>query len=209
MITRRLRPIGWVAGVACAALSFYLVSLQVAAERTALEGTERRIEHTHREIRRLETEFSARASLRQLEEYNNEVLALAAPKMGQYVPSGVQLAAYAPDMGGDIGQPAATTALASAEAAPVPANRPTFRPAVVQDVRTDGAPVIPAAKAAAPLIQTVAMIEPAPAPMAQAQLNQAQSKKPARIPVVQKVALLDDASLREIARAAAREAKAR
>jgi hypothetical protein len=200
MITQRLRPIGWVAGVAGAALSFYLISLQVAAERTALESAERRIEHTQRDIRRLETEFSARASLRQLEEYNNEVLALAAPKVGQYVPSGVQLAAYAPDMGGDIGQPAAKTALASAEAAPAPANRPTFRPAVVQDARTDGAPVVPAVRTPA-LIQTVAMIEPAPAPMTKA--------KPARTPVVQKVALLDDASLGEIARAAAREAKKR
>jgi hypothetical protein len=202
MIARRLRPIGWVAGVAGAALSFYLVSLQVAAERTALEGAERRIEHTQREIRRLETEFSARASLRQLEEYNNEVLALAAPKVGQYVPSGVQLVAYAPDAGGDIGQPAATTALASAEAAPAPGNRPTFRPAVVQDARTDGAPVIPAVKAP-PLIQAVAMIQPAPTAMTKPKA------KAAKVPVVQKVALLDDASLTEIARAAAKEAKAR
>ncbi|MBA2918655.1 hypothetical protein GON01_12180 [Sphingomonas sp. MAH-20] len=204
MITRRLRPIGWVAGVAGAALSFYLVSLQVAAERAALESVEHRIAVTQRDIRRLETEFSARASLRQLEEYNNEVLALAAPKVGQYVPSGVQLAAYAPDAGGDIGQPVASTALASAEAAPPPANRPTFRPAVVQDARTDGAPVIPAVKAP-PLIQTVAMIEPAPAPMAKPKAQ----AKPARTPVVQKVALLDDASIGEIARAAAKEAKGR
>jgi hypothetical protein len=203
MITRRLRPIGWVAGVACAALSFYLVSLQVAAERTALESVERKIAVTHRQIRQLETEFSARASLRQLEEYNNEVLALAAPKVGQYVPSGVQLAAYSPAEGGDIGKPAATTALASAEAAPAPANRPTFRPAVVQDVRTDGAPVIPAVKTP-PLIQTVAMIEPVPSPAAKSK-----PKPAARTPVVQKVALLDDASMTDIARAAAKEAKAR
>jgi len=200
MITRRLRPIGWVAGVAVAALIFYLISLQVAAERTALEGVERRIELTHRDIRRLETEFSARASLRQLEEYNDEVLALAAPKVGQYVPSGVQLVAYAPDAGGDIGQPVATTALASAEAAPAPANRPTFRPAVVRDARTDGAPVIPAVKTP-PLIQTVAMIEPVASAPAKPKA------KPARTPVVQKVALLDDASMTEIARAAAKEAK--
>jgi hypothetical protein len=201
MITRRLRPIGWVAGVAGAALGFYLVSLQVAAERTALEGVEHRIAITHRDIRRLETEFSARASLRQLEEYNNEVLALAAPKVGQYVPSGVQLAAYSPDAGGDIGQPAATTALASAEATPAPANRPAFRQAVVQDIRSDGAPVIPAARTPA-LIQTVAMIGPVAAV--------APNPRPAaRTPVVQKVALLDDASIGEIARAAAREAKTR
>jgi hypothetical protein len=201
MSTRRLRPIGWVAGVAGAALGFYLVSLQVAAERTALEGVERRIAVTHREIRQLETEFSARASLRQLEAYNNEVLALSAPKVGQYVSSGVQLASYSPAEGGDIGKPAASTALASAEAAPAPANRPTFKPAVVQDIRSDGAPVIPAIKTP-PLIQTVAMIEPVPAPA-----SKPRAKPAAKVPVVQKVALLDDSSMTEITRAAAKEAK--
>src|SRR3954469_2504512 len=128
MITRRLRPIGWVAGVAGAALSFYLVSLQVAAERTALETTERKIAMTHQQIRQLETEFSARASLHQLEAYNNEVLALSAPKVGQYLSSGVPLASYSPSESGD--KLAGSTALASAEAAPAPANRPTFKPAV-------------------------------------------------------------------------------
>lgn len=201
MITRRLRPIGWVAGVAGAALSFYLVSLQVAAERTALEGVEHRIVQTQRDIRTLETEFGARASLHQLESYNHEVLALAAPKVGQYVSSGVQLASYAPAEGGDIGKPAASTALASAEVTPAPANRPTLKPAVLQDVKIEGAPVIPAVRRP-PLIQTVAMIEPIESPAA---------KPPpkARTPVVEKVALLDDAALGEIARKAAREAKAR
>jgi hypothetical protein len=201
MIARRLRPIGWVAGVAGAALSFYLVSLQVAAERTALEGVEHRIAVTHRDIRQLETEFSARASLRQLEAYNNEVLALSAPKVGQYLTSDVQLASYSPAEGSDIGKPAASTALASAEAAPAPANRPTFKPAVVQDTRTDGAPVIPAVKTP-PLIQTVAMIEPVQAPA-----SKPRPKPAAKVPVVQKVALLDDASMTEIARTAAKEAK--
>jgi hypothetical protein len=201
MSTRRLRPIGWVAGVAGAALGFYLVSLQVAAERTALEGVEHRIAVTHRQIRQLETEFSARASLRQLEAYNNEVLALSAPKVGQYVSSGVQLASYSPAEGGDIGKPAGSTALASAEAAPAPANRPTFKPAVVQDIRSDGAPVIPAIKTP-PLIQTVAMIEPVPAPA-----SKPRAKPAAKVPVVQKVALLDDSSMTEITRAAAKEAK--
>ncbi|GAO39471.1 hypothetical protein SCH01S_32_00080 [Sphingomonas changbaiensis NBRC 104936] len=205
MITRRMRPIGWVAGVASAALGFYLVSLQVAAERNALEGVERKIAVTHRDIRRLETEFSARASLRQLEDYNNEVLALAAPKVGQYVPSGVQLASYSPAEGGDIGRPAATTALASAEAAPAPANRPTFKPAVVRDVGADGVPVIPAVKSP-PLIQTVAMIAPVEAPVATPAVK-SRSKPAARVPVVQKVALLDDSSMTDIARAAAKEAK--
>lgn len=209
MITQRLRPIGWVAGVAAAALGFYLVSLQVAAERAALEGVEGRIALTQRQIRTLETEFSARASLRQLEAYNQEVLALAAPKVAQYVANEVQLASYSPADGGGIGRPAASTALASAEAAPVPANRPTFRPAVVEDVKAQNAPVVPAMRRA-PLIQTVAMIQPADvAPLRAAAPAPVKAKPTARTPISQKVALLDDAAMAEIARTAAKEAKAR
>ena len=213
MITHRLRPIGWVAGVACAALSFYLVSLQVASERAALESVEGRIALTQRQIRTLETEFSARASLRQLESYNQDVLALAAPKVGQYLTNEVQLASYSPGEGGVPGQPAASTALASAQAAPAPANRPTFKPAVVEDVKSQNAPVVPAARRA-PLIQTVAMIQPvnilpqqfaAPAPAP----APAKAKPAAKTPISQKVALLDDSSMADIARSAAREAKAK
>ena len=205
MITRRLRPIGWVAGVAGAALCFYLVSLQVAAERTALESVERAITRTQRDIRNLETEFSARASLRQLEAYNNEVLALAAPKVGQYLTSEVQLASYAPSDGDAIGKPAASTALASAQsepAAPVAAGRPSFKPAVVTDAKDQGAPVIPALKRS-PLIQTVAMVEPIET------TPSARPRPPAKVSTAGKVALLDDASMSDIARAAAKEAKAR
>ena len=205
MITRRLRPIGWVAGVAGAALCFYLVSLQVAAERTALESVERAITRTQRDIRNLETEFSARASLRQLEAYNNEVLALAAPKVGQYLTSEVQLASYAPSDGDAIGKPAASTALASAQsepAAPVAAGRPSFKPAVVTAAKDQGAPVIPALKRS-PLIQTVAMVEPIET------TPSARPRPPAKVSTAGKVALLDDASMSDIARAAAKEAKAR
>lgn len=192
MIAQRMRPIGWVAGVAGAALSFYLVSLQVAATRGALESAERKIAVTARQIRHLETEFSARASLRQLESYNQDVLALAAPKVEQYLTSEVQLASYAPSGGGDIGKPAAATALASAE----PAKRPVLRPAVVTDAKSDGAPVIPAMKRA-PLIQTVAMIEP---------IEPVLKAPPVRAPKPkERGTLLDSAALGELARAAASE----
>ena len=218
MITRRLRPIGWVAGVAAAALGFYLVSLQVAAERAQLESVEGRIALTQRQIRTLETEFSARASLCQLEAYNQDVLALAAPKVAQYAANEVQLASYVPgDGGAAIGKPAASTALASADAAPAPANRPTFKPAVLEDVKARNAPVVPAVRRA-PLIQTVAMIRPvdlvpanfaAPPKAAAAAPAPAKPKPAAKTPIVQKVALLDDKALTEIARTAAKEAKAR
>lgn len=195
MIARRLRPIGWVAGVAAAALSLYLVSLQVAAERTALERVERRILVAHRQIRQLETEFSARASLRQLEAYNDDVLALSAPTTKQYLADEVQLASYAPE-GGATDTP--RVALASA----TPAARPVFRPALVQDAGEQGAPVIPAISRSA-IIQTVAMIGPVDL------LALTKPRPAAKTPAVQKVAMLDPASLGEIARRAAKEAKAR
>lgn len=205
MIARRLRPIGWVAGVAGAALAFYLVSLQVAAERTQLEGVERKIAITQRQIRHLETEFSARASLRQLEAYNNEVLALAAPKVDQYLASEVQLASYVPGEGLPQHQ-APQTALASAQTAPaapsaaVAPARPVLRPAVVPDARSEGAPVIPAVKRS-PMMQAVALIEELP------QARTIPAKVKVTKPKAEKVALLDDGALSEITRKAAKEAK--
>lgn len=215
MIAQRLRPIGWVASVAGAALSFYLVSLQVAAERAALETVERRIELTKRDIRRLETEFAARASLPQLEAYNGEVLALTAPTAKQYLTSEVQLASFDPNAtGGGIGTPPGRTALASATTVPAPAAttpaapaapaRPTLKPAVVMDSKSDSAPVVPAARRQ-PVLQAVAYVEPiaaAPKPAAKA------TKPAARIPTVEKVAMLDSTTLGDIARRAAKEAKA-
>ena len=202
MIARRLRPIGWVAGVAGAALAFYLVSLQVASERTHLESIERKIALTQRQIRHLETEFSARASLRQLEAYNRDVLALSAPKVDQYLTSEVQLASYVP---GEGVTPAPRTAFASAQAAapvPNPATpaRPVLRPAVVADAGTEGAPVVAAAKRS-PMLQAVALIEDLPQPRtipAKVKIGNAKAEK---------VALLDDGALSEITRKAAKEAK--
>lgn len=215
MIAQRLRPIGWVASVAGAALSFYLVSLQVATERAALETTERRIELTRREIRRLETEFAARASLPQLEAYNGEVLALAAPSAKQFLVNEVQLASFDPalpdrGLGGAATRLASATApAAGAAAAPAPQiaaapARPTLRPAVVTDAKTPDAPVIPVVRRA-PALQAVAYVEP----VAPAAAPKSAAARPKRIETVEKVAMLDDDTLGDIARRAAKEAKAR
>ncbi len=92
MIAQRFRPLGWIAGVATAACALYMISLQVASERGRLEEIDQKIEKTHREIRQLQTELGTRASLRQLERWNAEVLALSAPGAGQYLPSEAALA---------------------------------------------------------------------------------------------------------------------
>lgn len=95
MSVRSFRPVVAVASVAAAALSCYLVSLRVAAERAGLEDVETRIVLAQREIRSLQTEIGTRGRLEQLERWNVKVLALSAPKAEQFVDGGYQLARLA------------------------------------------------------------------------------------------------------------------
>ena len=75
----RLKGIGWLGSCAVAAIGFYLVSSQVAAERKKLEQIDRQIVSAERDIRALETEFDVRANLAQLERWNGDTLALTPP----------------------------------------------------------------------------------------------------------------------------------
>lgn len=141
MIARRLRPLGWALAVGTAAVSFYLVSLRVASERGALEKVEREIAGTQHDIRQLQTELKTRASMRQLERWNGDVLALSAPSAGQYlqvaqlarvdalpdgdpaqlnIPQTVRLASYEPE----AAAPAPVVVTAAVAAAPRPVAPP-------------------------------------------------------------------------------------
>ena len=164
MIAQRLRPIGWVAAVAVAALGFYLVSLRVAAERGALESVDMQIVAAKRDIRRLQTELGTRASLRQLERWNGDVLALSAPTADQYLVNETQLAALDSDfrlasVSNDVPAAAApravlTHAVARSESVVEDAEPVTLTPA---SVRRD-LPVTPTTTPRA-RIQTVAMLD--------------------------------------------------
>ena len=90
--TYRLKGIGWFAGCVVVTLGFYLVSLQVAAERKRLEQVDAKIRVAERDIRALETEFDTRANLAQLERWNGDTLALVAPGASQFVRGEAQLA---------------------------------------------------------------------------------------------------------------------
>jgi len=92
MIAQRFRPLGWIAGVAAAACALYMISLQVASERGRLEDIDRKIAAANRDIRQLQTELGTRASLRQLERWNADVLALSAPGAQQFLASEASLA---------------------------------------------------------------------------------------------------------------------
>lgn len=119
MITQRFRPVGWVAGIALAATALYLVSLQVASERGRLEAIDRQIAATRRDIRQLQTEMGTRASLRQLERWNGDVLALSAPQAGQFLDDEASLDTFDHD---ELGRkPPTLPAVMMASTAPVAA----------------------------------------------------------------------------------------
>ncbi|NML05559.1 hypothetical protein [Sphingomonas sp. G-3-2-10] len=63
-----------------------------AAERARLHAVEGDIINAKKDIRGLETEFSARANLAQLQQWNGDVVAYAAPAAEQFLPDAHALA---------------------------------------------------------------------------------------------------------------------
>lgn len=93
-IASRFRAIVLTTGVIASALAFYSVSLHVSTERSAVERLRRGNARLVGDIRQLRSELGTRARLPQLERWNASVLALAAPKAGQYLDGAVELAAF-------------------------------------------------------------------------------------------------------------------
>src|ERR671918_2875389 len=92
MSARGFGSVIWAGAVAGAALGFYLVSLNVASERAALEQVETEIALAQRDIRLLQTEIGTRGRLAQLERWNVKFIRLSAPSADQFVDGGFQLA---------------------------------------------------------------------------------------------------------------------
>ena len=82
---KRLKNIGWIALVFIVLISLYPLSLSVGALRSNLERTDRQILATKKEMRYLETEFATRASLQQLEQWNDLDYGYVAPAAAQYL----------------------------------------------------------------------------------------------------------------------------
>ncbi len=205
----RFKGIGWFGGCVAIVLGFYLVSLQVAAERKKLEGMDRKIDSAERDIRALETEFETRANLAQLEKWNGETLALAAPVAHQFVTDEAALASLDVNQIG-VGQPGVQTAALVVPslpnvAVPTPTAAPAATPAVIQV-----AAAMPTAKRA---VIRVAAIEKS-APLI-AKLDEAARGKAAVAKVrPQAVAMLDkkllsDTTLGDILSSARAEARKR
>lgn len=82
---KRLQSLIWVLLVALGALGAYLVSLKVATERNELMKVRVQIARAKADIRYLETEFSARGNMRQLERWNQDDFMYATPTAQQYL----------------------------------------------------------------------------------------------------------------------------
>jgi hypothetical protein len=123
MIARGFKSVIWVATVGGAALCCYMVSLRVATERADLAKVEGQIVAAKRDLRSLQTELGTRGRLTQLEQWNSDVLALAAPTSAQFVNDQVTLARLERH-DRTVEEQGANIRLASAEA-PAPAPAPT------------------------------------------------------------------------------------
>ncbi|MDP5279562.1 hypothetical protein Q9Q95_11580 [Sphingomonas sp. DG1-23] len=86
------KGLGWFLCGVVVAPACYLVNSHGAAEQAKLNATKLAILQAQRDIRGLETEFNTRANLAQLERWNGEVLALAAPAPQQYLAGEMALA---------------------------------------------------------------------------------------------------------------------
>ncbi|MBB4639728.1 colicin transporter [Rhizorhapis suberifaciens] len=213
---KRLQSIFWVLLVTLGAIAVYLVSLRVASERTELARVERQILSAKREIRYLETEFGARASMRQLERWNSENFRFSTPTAAQYLDGERALAslegvtptgpAYVatPVMTAMVEGPAdlpSAVAKAVAVQPEVSSDAVTARPAPESRApavaRTD-AP----AKAEKPPVRTAqAVAAPAPRP---APKTTADARRVERVAMLEQT-LLDDHTMGDLARLAARE----
>lgn len=216
---RRLQSIFWLLLVTLGAIAVYLVSLRVASERTELARVERQILSAKREIRYLETEFGARASMRQLERWNSENFRFSTPTVAQYLDGERALAsldglapngpAYvaAPVMTAMVETPADLPSAVAQSIAAAPAVRsdavlsqaaPASQPEPKPETKTKTAAA--PAKAEPAAIRTAAA---APA-RAAAPKTAAETRRVERIAMLEQT-LLDDHTLGDLARMAARE----
>jgi hypothetical protein len=157
---KRLWSIMWILVIAAGALTAYLVSLRVATERNAVKAIERQIYGARANIRYLEVEFSARANIRQLAEWNARDIKYSVPGAGQYLSSERQLASL--DSIEPSGQPATVAPVMAAMAQNEQAHEPTPAmptPAMIVPIKAE-VPAKPALDRGFALVRTASAAEP-------------------------------------------------
>ena len=175
MIVRGFKSVIWVATVGGAALSCYMVSLQVATERADLAKVERQIVAAKRDIRSLQTELGTRGRLSQLEQWNAEVLALAAPSSAQFLQDEVKLARFEKKDPSFEERSAEVRMAALSTGDEIPAV--AAQPRVVRAVAADAAPGVPAVHQASYTPRTASLQTLAATPKAEPQPKPAATAK--------------------------------
>ncbi|MCP1468580.1 hypothetical protein J3E64_000247 [Sphingobium sp. OAS761] len=208
---KRLQSLIWVILVALGALGAYMVSLKVATERNELMRVRGQIIAAKADIRYLETEFSARSSMRQLESWNQHDFLYATPTAQQYLGGEralAQLDGIQPN-GPDYVAPPVMVAMAEtpADLPSAPLKAPES-PAASQ-IRSDIAVIREAH--AADNVDKIARPEPrSPAQQASADADLSRpnpiARKAERMAMLD-AKLLDDSTLGDISARAARERK--
>lgn len=94
---KRLKNLGWLALVFIVAILLYPLSLNVAALHSDLVAVDRDILETKREISFLQAEIRTRASLQQLEEWNELLYGYQPPTAEQFVDGEAALAGLSGD----------------------------------------------------------------------------------------------------------------
>lgn len=126
MSVQSFKGLGWFLCGVIVAPACYMVNSHGASEQARLNGMKGAILQAQKDIRGLETEFQTRANLAQIERWNGDVLALAAPAPGQYLngetalasldqPAQIQNASLIVPTGAPSAQPVAAMATASAQ----------------------------------------------------------------------------------------------
>lgn len=136
---KRLASIMWILVVAIASLVAYLISLHVANEHKAVNDLQREIYQTRANIRYLEAEFGARASLGQLERWNADDLKLAVTPKEHFLDGEKQLASLEgirPNGGAYVAPPVMTAMVTTPADTPADTARRSESPAASQ-VRGD------------------------------------------------------------------------
>ena len=95
----RIRQMGWMAVLAACLALFAVLSFNVHAVKSEVQLAERQIIALERETLMLETEFQARASQRQLAEWNSVELGYKAPRADQYLDNERQLTSLGQPLG--------------------------------------------------------------------------------------------------------------
>jgi hypothetical protein len=195
---KRLKNLGWLALVFMVAILLYPLSLNVAAMHSDLVAVDREILDTKREISFLQAEIRTRASLQQLEEWNELLYGYQPPSAEQFVNGEAALAGLTGDL--------PDTKPVMMAAADVPAPQVVAEPAVAKEAvvepQKQAAPKAAATKLAANDVQIFANpVKRAAVKVEAPKVEQSRTERLARMDEK----LLSDDLLRDISAKAAKE----